>query len=110
MSGWDLHVPACYTQKILERFKMHEANPAAMPYSRSSGGNEDSVGCHVPYREAAGCLMYLMTATCPHIAYKYVVSPAAQAMDQPTAADWIDVKRILSICGNEQLWFAVQGW
>jgi len=85
-------MPACYMQKILKQFKMNEANQAAMPYGRSSG-TEDSVGCHVHYREAVDCLMYLMTATCPHIAFS--MSPAAQAMDQPTETKRIDVERIL---------------
>jgi len=47
-----------YMENVLERFKMHEANPVATPCDRSSGGSEDSVGSYVPYREAVGCLMY----------------------------------------------------
>ena len=82
-----------YTEKVLERIKMHEANPIATPYDRNSGGTEDSVGCHVPYREAVGCLMFLMTGTCPDIALD--VSRAVWTMDRPTLADWIDRKRIL---------------
>ena len=38
-----------YMVKVLERFKMHEANSLAMPCDRSSGGTEDSVGSHVVY-------------------------------------------------------------
>lgn len=72
---------------------MHEANPAAMPYDRTSGGTEYSVGCHVPYLKAVGCLMHLMMASRPHIAF--AMSPAASAMDQLTVADWNDVKCIL---------------
>jgi len=46
-----------YMVKVLERFKMHEANSLAMPCDRSSGGTEDSVGSHVAYtkRWAASC-------------------------------------------------------
>ena len=54
-----------YTEKVLERFKMHETNPMASNCDRSSGGTEDSVGSYVPYREAVGCLMYLTRGTCP---------------------------------------------
>jgi hypothetical protein len=54
---------------------MHEANTAAMSYDCTSGGNEDSVGCHVPYREAVGCLTHLMMATHPDITF--AMSPAA---------------------------------
>ena len=47
----------------------------------------------MPCREAVGCLVYLMMAAHPHVAY--AVSPAAPAMDQPNQAEWIDVERIL---------------
>jgi len=72
---------------------MHEKNPAAKPYGRSSGGTENSVRYHVPCHEAVGCLVYLMMAAYPHIAF--AVSPAAPAMDQTTEAEWIDVECIL---------------
>jgi hypothetical protein len=58
-----------YTEKILEQFKMHEVNPAATPYDHGGGGTGDAVESHVPYREAVGCLIYLMTATRPDIAF-----------------------------------------
>jgi len=51
-----------YTEKVLERFKMHETNPVAMQCDRSSGGAEDSFGSHVAYREAVGCTLYLGTS------------------------------------------------
>ena len=40
-----------YTEK---QFKMHEANPVAMPCDHNSGGTEDSVRTHVPYLVARG--------------------------------------------------------
>jgi hypothetical protein len=40
--------------EILERFKMHEANPVATRCKHSNGGTEDSVGSHVPYCETVG--------------------------------------------------------
>jgi hypothetical protein len=46
---------------------MPEANPSPKPCDRSSDGTEDSVWSHVPYRAVLGCLMYLITATCPDI-------------------------------------------
>ena len=82
-----------YTEKFLERFKMHEANSVATPCDHSSDRTEDSVGSHVPYREAMRCLVYLLAGTCPDIAF--AVSQAARTMDQPTDAYWFDVKRIL---------------
>jgi hypothetical protein len=50
-----------------------------------------------------------MTGTRPDIAI--AVLHTAQAMDRPTEADWIDVKRILeAFAKNKQLWFAVWSW
>jgi len=81
-----------YTEKVLDRVMMHEENPLAMPCDHSSGKSDDSVGSHVPYREAVGYLMYIMKE---HVQTAYAVSRAAQAMDRPTKADWTDVKSIL---------------
>ena len=69
---------------------MHEANPVATHCDRSSSGTEDSVGSHVAYREAVG---YLIGGTCPDIAF--AVLRATRALDRPTEADWIDVKRVV---------------
>jgi len=72
---------------------VHDANPVATPCDRSSGGTEESFGSHVPYSEAVGCLMYIMTGKRPDIAF--AMSRAVRAMDRPTEAEWVDVKRIL---------------
>ena len=58
-----------YTEKVLEIFKLKEANPVTTPCDQSSGGSGDSVGSHVSYRETVGFLMYLMTVTRPDIAF-----------------------------------------
>jgi hypothetical protein len=76
-------------EKVLERFKMHEAKPVATLCDHSSGGTEVSDGSHVPYHEAVDCLIYLMTGTHPDITF--ALSRAARAMDQPTKAEWIGV-------------------
>jgi hypothetical protein len=47
-----------HTEKVLERFTMHDANPVATPCDRSSGGTEESVGSHVLRSEEVGCLMH----------------------------------------------------
>ena len=81
-----------YTEKVLDRVMMHEANPVATPCDRSSGESEDAVGSHLPYREAVGYLMCLMKE---HVQTALAVSRVARAMDRPTEADWTDVKHIL---------------
>jgi hypothetical protein len=85
--------PRVYTEKVLERFKMHGANPLATLCDRSSCGTEESGGSHVAKREVVGCLMYLMTGTLPDIAF--TKSRAARGMDRPIEAEWIDVKCVL---------------
>jgi hypothetical protein len=82
-------------EEVLEGFKIHEANPVATCCDHSNGGTEDSVGGLVPYHEMVSCLRYLMTGTCPDIAIAEL--HVAQAMDQPTEAEWIDVKLILRV-------------
>jgi hypothetical protein len=81
-----------YTEEVLDRVMMHEANPVATPCDRSSGESEDSVGSHVLYREAVGYLMCLMKE---HVQTAFAVSQAARAMDRPTEAHWTDVKHTL---------------
>jgi len=79
-----------YMEKVLERFKIHEANPVVMPCDRSSGGTEDSVGSHVAYREAVGCLTYLMMGTRPDIPL-----PCHEQLEQ-----WIDQHRQTGLVSN----------
>jgi len=43
-----------YTEKVVERFKMDDANPVATLCDRSIGGTEKSVGNYVPNREVMG--------------------------------------------------------
>jgi hypothetical protein len=50
-----------YTERVVQRFKMREANAVATHFDRSSGGIEDSFGSHVAYCEAVGCPLYLGT-------------------------------------------------
>jgi hypothetical protein len=77
-----------YTEKVLDRVMMNEANPVATPCDCSSGESEDAVGSHVPYCEAVGYLMCLMKE---HVQTALAMSRVAGAMDQPTEADWTDV-------------------
>ena len=81
-----------YTKKILERFNMSEANKVSVPAITEEASAIVDVALGVPYREAVGCLMYLITTTRPDIAF--AVGKAAQNLDKPTNADWTTVKRI----------------
>lgn len=81
-----------YTKKILKRFNMSEANKVSVPAVAEEESPMAEAAVEVPYREAVGCLMYLMTTTRPDIAF--AVGKAAQKLDKPTKADWTSVKRI----------------
>ena len=96
---------ADYTEKILERFKMHECKPQNTPMvtrqveNRNKKTRMSQEETHknkelkrVPYREAIGSLMYLANATRPDIAY--AVNYLARKQLDPTEDDWNDVKRI----------------
>lgn len=81
-----------YIENMLKRFNMDQANSLSTPCGGCEKESEELVGNEVPYREAVGCLMFLMIATRPDIAF--AVSRAARAVEKPTTADWLNVKRI----------------
>lgn len=65
-----LHQEA-YGKRILERFRLEEANPVTIPgdphQELCTLQTEDENVTTAPYREAVGCLMYLSVATRPDI-------------------------------------------
>ena len=69
-----------YTIRILHRFQMAECSPKRLPADPFSkltetvvNGGPCSPSCdQFVYREAVGCLMYLMVCTRPHISYAVV--------------------------------------
>uniref|UniRef100_A0A5S6Q640 Reverse transcriptase Ty1/copia-type domain-containing protein n=1 Tax=Trichuris muris TaxID=70415 RepID=A0A5S6Q640_TRIMR len=83
-----------YTRRVLKRFRMDEANAVVTPADTVAfASNEDAVlDRTVPYREAVGALMFLMTTTRPDIAN--AVSMVSQALEKPTVKEWKAFKRI----------------
>lgn len=84
-----------YTQKILDRFNMNDANSVATPAECSANNTEDDdvmPAQGIPYRDAVGSLMYLAIATRPDIAY--AVSRVSETLENPTILNWKAVKRI----------------
>ncbi|KRZ02487.1 Retrovirus-related Pol polyprotein from transposon TNT 1-94 [Trichinella zimbabwensis] len=73
---------------------LDEANAVSTPaeISVSMEGNEGHISSEIPYREAVGDLMFLMTATTPNIAY--AVSILSQVLDKLTIKAWQAVKSI----------------
>jgi len=82
-----------YKKGVLERFKVHEANPVATHCKHSNGGTEDLVGSGVPYCETVGCLRYLMTGTRPDIAFLCCMQ----------LKQWIDQTRQIGLMSNVSL-------
>uniref|UniRef100_A0A5S6Q053 Reverse transcriptase Ty1/copia-type domain-containing protein n=1 Tax=Trichuris muris TaxID=70415 RepID=A0A5S6Q053_TRIMR len=83
-----------YIRRMLKRFRLDEANAISTPIEVRGCLIDISEPLNeVPYREAVGALMFLMTATRPDIAF--AVSIVSQFMDKPCAKSWLSVKRIL---------------
>lgn len=89
-----------FIHRILKRFGMTNCNPKVVPadqytnLSEVSLGRDDDDFDQSVYREAVGCVMYVMVCTRPDIAF--AVSQVAQFNHQPKPAHWTAVRRILS--------------
>jgi hypothetical protein len=86
-----------YTAQILERFNVGDANTSGAPLPLGTVLDDDdspTLESDVPYREAIGCVMYLMTCTRPDIAC--AVSMASKYLSHPRRSHWTAVKHVLS--------------
>ena len=86
-----------YTQDILEKFQMTDANTVTTPFDVNSklkyaADDSDTVDVEL-YQSAVGSLLYLSVATRPDIAF--AVSNVAKYCAKPTKQHWIAVKRIM---------------
>lgn len=84
-----------YIQKILERFNMENSKPVATPMATGTyiSNDIDSDTFNFPYREAVGCVMFVMVVSRPDIAY--VVGLLSRNLDKPRQEDLALVKRLL---------------
>uniref|UniRef100_A0AAV1TB20 Reverse transcriptase Ty1/copia-type domain-containing protein n=1 Tax=Peronospora matthiolae TaxID=2874970 RepID=A0AAV1TB20_9STRA len=83
-----------YVNDILERFGMDECKATASPVDLSTRlvASSEAAKIDVPFLEAVGALMHLMTATRPDIAY--AVGYVSRFMENPQQEHWTAVKRI----------------
>lgn len=94
-NGIKMH-QASYLSRVLERFGVSEAKGLDTPSlinekdHPSAGIKFDNVNL---YRQAVGCINYLVTGSRPDIAYS--VSVVSRNLSSPSALDWINVRRIL---------------
>ena len=89
-----------YMQAVLERFSMHESKPVLTPMessfpSRAWRRSEElqHPAVDVPYRQAIGSVMFLMTGTRPDISFD--VCSLAKCCKAPLEPHWNAVKRVL---------------
>lgn len=86
-----------YAKRVLERFRMFDANPVTVPadsYQNLSMFNEEnSKPINCPYREAVGSLIFLATVSRPDIIF--AVGAVSRHAHNPTKAHLNAVKRIL---------------
>ena len=84
-----------YAKRVLDKFNMLECNAVSTPMEKCQlSPDERNVACDstVPYRAAAGSLLYLTTITRPDLAF--AVSNVCKHLEKPSVSNWNDVKRI----------------
>ena len=84
-----------YVDDVLKHFGMSDCKAVISPTDISSRltSSNAATKINVPFREAVGALMHLMTATRPDIAF--AVSYVSRFMETPQVEHWMEVKRIL---------------
>jgi hypothetical protein len=91
-----------YAKEIVDKFNQQNSKPKSTPlecktrYSKLQNAITPAEKAEMenkPYREAIGCLMYLMTCTRPDLAAS--VSLLSRYMESPGSAHWKGVQRVL---------------
>jgi len=85
-----------YTEQVLSRFGMEQSRPVTTPMERISSKTmsepSDPAPTDVPYRQAIGSLIYLVTGSRPDIAF--AVSRLSKYLENPLQSHWVAVKRV----------------
>ena len=96
-----------YAQAVLTRFKMSTSNPCVTPMDQSyhvakqvAETDTEDKPCSAPYRQAIGCLMFLMVGTRPDIAF--AIGKLSQHCADPRESHWTGVKRVLRYLRGSQ--------
>ena len=85
-----------YASNVLERFRMSTCNHSLTPMEQgrtTTISTETDSETNAPYREAVGCLMYLMVGTRPDLAYE--IGKLSQHSANPRESHWAGVKRVM---------------
>ena len=86
-----------YTSEVLKRFRMEDTRTVSTPMDKSTLAQleveDDQVSEGVPYRQAIGSLIYLVSCTRPDLAF--TIRRLSQYLDKPRRQHWNAVKRAL---------------
>ena len=86
-----------YTSEVLNRFSMKDCRTVSTPMDKSTLATLDSEGDeaseNIPYRQAIGSLIYLVSCTRPDLAF--TVHRLSQYLQCPKDHHWTAVKRAL---------------
>ena len=86
-----------YTKQVLKRFNMTNARSILTPMDKSTFACLHTEGeqapLNIPYRQAVGSLIYLVSCTRPDLAFS--VSKLSQFLENPSSHHWSAVKRVL---------------
>jgi hypothetical protein len=98
-----------YVEGVLKKFGMHDCHAVGTPLEgRLTEGmipvdeKEKKEMEQVPYRQAIGCLMYLMVGTRPDLAV--AVSQASRFMENPGPQHWQAIKHIMRYLRGTSGW------
>ncbi len=86
-----------YTKQVLNRFQMANSRAVSTPMDKTAFStlkhDQEALDENVPYRQAIGSLIYLVTGTRPDLAFS--VRRLSQHLENPQKQHWSAVKRIL---------------
>ncbi|CAI7868287.1 unnamed protein product [Closterium sp. NIES-53] len=102
-------------QQVLQRFgftwSSALATPLATGHSLSAPPSDESVEPSGPYPELVGCLMYLMTCTCPDLAYPLGLLARYVAPGRHRKVHMDAAKRVLRyLCSTSGMGLVLGGW
>ncbi|CAI7773880.1 unnamed protein product, partial [Closterium sp. NIES-53] len=100
--------------QVLQRFGFQFSSPLPTPlytgHSLSVPPSDESVEPSGPYPELVGCLMYLMTCTCPDFAYPLSLLARYVAFGRHRKVHWDAAKRVLRyLCSTSGMGLVLGG-
>ncbi|CAI7910644.1 unnamed protein product [Closterium sp. NIES-54] len=100
--------------QILQRFGFRYSSPQSTPlptgHLLSAPPSDESIEPSGPYLELVGCLMYLMSCTCPELAYPLSILTRYVAPRRHRPEHWEAAKRVLRyLCSTSGMGLVLGG-